>query len=223
VDDVDASLQAIVTSMGGVVSAGGDANATAELTIARLREQKRQGLITTEQFQAMRTAILNMPGVNIPFATPGADGANQKVGTLHTGLKSLPPSTSVGIQASGNATTVLSNVKRMLGEISGKTVTSYVNVVTTGSAPVHSAVGRTFPLGGVSVVGERGPELVSIPAGGRVFSSTESRMRMRQANKGGGQRMLQPVVLTLDGEVVARHIATIDYRDGISRGDDEWG
>lgn len=223
VDDVDASLQAIVTSMGGVVSAGGDANATAELTIARLREQKRQGLITTEQFQAMRTAILNLPGVNIPFATPGADGANQKVRTLHTGLKSLPPSTPVGIQAFGNATTVLSNVKRMLGEISGKTVTSYVNVVTTGSAPVHSAVGRTFPLGGVSVVGERGPELVSIPAGGRVFSSTESRMRMRQANKGGGQRMLQPVVLTLDGEVVARHIATIDYRDGISRGDDEWG
>jgi hypothetical protein len=223
-DDMGAGLQSVAEAMGAVVSAGGNANQTARETIARLRETRDAGLITDGMFQNLRTTILNMPGVHIPVATPGAPESTRQIGELDRGVKGLPPSRVVGIQAMGTGTAIsnIDAVKRRLDMIP-KNKDVFVNIHTTGSAPVHSAVGRTFPLGGVSVVGERGPELVSIPAGGRVFSSTESRMRMRQANKGGGQRMLQPVVLTLDGEVVARHIATIDYRDGISRGDDEWG
>ena len=223
-DDVDASLQAITESTAGVIAAGGNANAVASLTIARLRDQKNAGLITTDQFRLYRDAILNVPGVSrTEVSTPGAPESNDQVRNLDRGLKGLPPTTIAHVQAMGAATAIseIGTVKRMLGEIDGKRATSFVDIVTTGSAPIKSATGRTFPLGGVSVVGERGPELLSIPAGGRVFSNFDSKGRINDAAKkaqmGGDTTVVVP--LYIDSEKIGEAQARLDRQYNNARGE----
>jgi len=78
-----------------------------------------------------------------------------------------------------------------------KVVTLEYNIVTKGSAPSGAAGGGTlggdaqalgtgFAMGGMTLVGERGPELVSLPRGSQVFSAGQTRGMMRSGGGGGG-------------------------------------
>ena len=63
---------------------------------------------------------------------------------------------------------------------------------------VYAAGGRSVP-GGMSLVGERGPELVRLPGGADVFNTSETGRMF-----GGGSDDGRPVIIQLDGQVIAR-------------------
>jgi phage-related protein len=54
-----------------------------------------------------------------------------------------------------------------------------------GSIPGF-AVGTSYAPGGLAMVGERGPELVDLPRGSRVFTNSKSQEMLRDAGGGGG-------------------------------------
>lgn len=73
------------------------------------------------------------------------------------------------------------------------------------------AGGGTMRRGGLAIVGERGPELVHLPAGARVYSNSES----RQMTAGGGLNVQGPLVGNIqvsgvnDPRAVAEQIGTM--------------
>ncbi len=88
-------------------------------------------------------------------------------------------------------------VEQRLAQIQDKTVTITVNIETNGSIPDVSGVpaagpaaqghaaGTLFASGGLSLVGERGPELVSLPRGSQVFDALDSRQMLASQARGG--------------------------------------
>jgi hypothetical protein len=70
------------------------------------------------------------------------------------------------------------------------------------------AFGTLSAPGGITLVGERGPELVSLPVGSRVWSNADTRSML-----GGGEAIINmgPVYMNdkLDVEQVAYRVATI--------------
>lgn len=77
-----------------------------------------------------------------------------------------------------------------------------------------NAAGTEWWRGGLSLVGERGPELVDIPRGSRVLSAPRTRealgalpRRGSAAQGGGGDRVMVPVVLKVGRKILAEVVA----------------
>lgn len=75
-----------------------------------------------------------------------------------------------------------------LQKLNGTSVwNSYINTVSSGG-PVHGrgfASGTPNYPGGVGLVGERGPELVSLPRGSRIFNNSQTQGMLRSGSGGG--------------------------------------
>ncbi|WP_276946662.1 phage tail tape measure protein [Haematobacter massiliensis] len=82
------------------------------------------------------------------------------------------------------ATTFKDALKSTLGSLVNSFVSAGTNRLLDAVFPGHAA-GTQFSPGGLKWVGERGPELMQVPVGSRVYSSARS-MRMAQAEAGGG-------------------------------------
>lgn len=86
-------------------------------------------------------------------------------------------------------------VEQRLAAIKDKTVTLTVNIVTNGSVPTvpgatsapaeAHAAGTLAAPGGMTLVGERGPELVSLPRGAQVWDALDSRSMLSGGASGG--------------------------------------
>ncbi|MBX7161909.1 MAG: hypothetical protein K1X95_16600, partial [Acidimicrobiia bacterium] len=74
------------------------------------------------------------------------------------------------------------NYRRELDQLDGRRVTSYVGIVTTGSAKA-SAVGGPLDAGELSLVGEEGPELFVPNTGGNVVDAARTASVMLGAGK----------------------------------------
>jgi len=109
-----------------------------------------------------------------------------------------------------------------LQKIKDKTVDVTVNYHTTGSASAadHAitghARGTNFFRGGMTWVGEEGPELVQLPRGSAIYSNGNS---MAMANGGGGSGSAgaaQPLVvqLMLDGRVLHQSLLKLRRTSG---------
>jgi len=108
----------------------------------------------------------------------GLDGRDKAVGDagdVRKGVDDIPKSHDTEISVTDHATAVLVAIQNIIAGIHDKTVT-----VTTNFTPGmgdHASGGRIPPGEMVSLVGEQGPELVSLPVGSYVYPHGES-MRM---------------------------------------------
>lgn len=213
VDDVAESMQGIVEATAGVISAGGDANQVAAMNILRLREQKDQGLITIENYQQQREAILNIPGVSRTlFEQPGM--ADAQLRTIHyRGLVvSVPRNWASTFQA--NTGSAIGSVQALIDRIhvlnntvvrpQGGGIGSQIGAISAQIYGHESGTASAPP--GLAWVGERGPELMSFAGGERVYTASQSRA-IAAATSGGGQVVNLNVVVNgtatkADGQAV---------------------
>ena len=98
-----------------------------------------------------------------------------------------------------------------MSEIRSNKVLLTVNT-TNDLAKPHSAVGRGRFSGGTTWVGERGPELVTLPRG----SGIHTQDRLRGAGNGGGSDFLGTVAveLTLDGKTIQTKLLKLKRTNG---------
>jgi hypothetical protein len=200
VDDVAESMQGIVEATAGVISAGGDADEVARTSILRLREQYQAGLITIGSYREQRAAILNIPGVSrtlfqAPMLRENHGEAINYRAELDRVDRTNPTST---ITANGLASSLNDAIRysAQLSNLDGRRVTSYVGIVTTGSAKI-SAVGGPLESGEMSLVGEKGPELFVPNTGGNILPAENTArllMGMGRRSEGGGGTTIQVVV-----------------------------
>jgi hypothetical protein len=134
------------------------------------------------------------------------DNASGPAKDAKLNLDAIPRSVTTFITAIDNASFTADAVARALDNLDGRSVTTYVNTVQTGSLSLNNpfaATGATFlpempattlPLpsyagGGThAVVGEYGPELVWMPYGAQVTPAGASDSRMQAMAASGGGR-----------------------------------
>lgn len=126
------------------------------------------------------------------------DGVNAALGKVEKDLKINVDT----IQAEANARALAATLAR----IQSKSITITTNNITTtsiGGRRVRipsggaAATGTNFARGGMTWVGERGPELVNVPRGSQILPADRSAAFAAGAATGGGQR-----VLNVHGNVV---------------------
>jgi hypothetical protein len=104
-------------------------------------------------------------------------------GAIQGGLGFAATTFSATISAIDNASGVISSILGLLNAIP-TTVTSTVNVNTVTSTTARAAGG--FVREPFTLVGERGPEVVSLPRGSYVHTAAESRHMGYESHSGGG-------------------------------------
>lgn len=202
VDDVASSLQGIVEATAGVIAAGGNADAAAQLSIARLREQKDAGLITADQYRDMREAILNIPGVSRTLFENNAPDAQQRTIEYRGRIYTVPQNWATTFQA--NTGSAISSVQALIDRI------RQLNATSTGS--IASRLGQINA--GLAASGESSAISYSdttLAAGG----GGRSRLTAVGAG-GGGDIVVAPVIL--DGEKVGEVVARNNRRFNTGRG-----
>ena len=96
-------------------------------------------------------------------------------------------------------------------------ITRYVNVITSGNPVPAYATGTRYAPGGLSLVGEEGPELMYVPRGARVIPNNDSESLLSKWNIPTQQAasttqtstIASPVQLIVDGKLMAQ--ATYDH------------
>lgn len=160
-----------------VLDGGGSADEAATATlgyVANLREMLRQSGYSEAAIETLIADLgLTPETVTTTFSQPGMDVARDNLAKLQAQLDALPRFKAVGIQ-------VKSGLLNMLG-IDGP-----------------RAAGGPVAAGGTYLVGERGPELVTMGAGGTVHNARET-----ERMTGGGTTVVQLVV---DGKVFTEQV-----------------
>jgi len=157
--------------------------------IPRTTETKANIYADAAQKEAdtLREKILRVPETaKTTVTTPGAVDAKGKLDDVTAAAGGIPGSrrTSISTPGAGTAEDALSRVRAAVLNIpSYHSITVQTIFTQAGSTP-HYAAGGVSP-GGMALVGEQGPELVSLPRGARVYSNSDSR-RIAARNGGGG-------------------------------------
>lgn len=135
-------------------------------------------------------------GKTIKLAENGASVVTGAIGNIINAVKRMVGKTiKVAVSGASAAVHEVGRVITAIAHFVGKTVKIGVNVVTSGASGIlHSlglahggTVGHAAEGGGrngLTLVGEHGPELVSLPSGSRVSSNPDS-MRMMGGGAGG--------------------------------------
>lgn len=144
---------------------------------------------------------------------PGAKASKEAIDKHNTAAKNVPKSKSTSVSAPGAAATrtALQNVATAAASIS-RYITVTVNYVTSGRPP-GAARGMTDWRGGLLMVGEQGPELVSLPRGSDVYTSAETRQMLagRQGRAVGGG-------ITWTGDLIVNgHVTGPDLAETVRR------
>jgi dihydroxyacid dehydratase/phosphogluconate dehydratase len=108
---------------------------------------------------------------------------------------------------------------RTIGQQEGNYTNAQANeAVEQSRAAAAAAAGQTYATGGmvpsarVALVGERGPELVALPGGARVFNAQETRQQLR----GDGGVLIENLTIQVQGPALgskseARALARVVY------------
>lgn len=219
VDDINAALEETVRNTSAVVEAqiqqgaGQEAvNATINESRQRLLAARDAGLITQAQFQSY-SAVLNgiKPVVATSFQTPGLELSKSQTSFYKTLVGSVPIQRSTYFTAeTGKALGDVAFFKSELNALDGKTVTTYVKVITDSFT--KSADGGKFPAGGVA-------DDIYVPS--PVGAGKSSRM-VKAGGRGGDVLVTVPV--HLDGDKIAEVVARADRKFNVARGGDaQWG
>lgn len=182
-DDVAASMEKVVRETANLGVATGDMPGAAAVSIASLRGMRDSGQVTTDQFRDLRSAIENIPGARqTAVSAPGATEARSQVSTLTDALMGIPPGRDTRVSATGlsGVYNTAVNYRQELDQLDGRHVTSYVGIVTTGSATARAS-GGPVESGSQYLVGEEGPEMFVPRQSGTIIPAPQTAALM-----GGG-------------------------------------
>lgn len=176
------------------------------------------------QVRVLGDALLGLPPRRqTPVETPGATQSHGQVSDLDAAIRNLPTMHGTAITANASqARGEVNGIKAMLDAIP-KSVTSYVNVVTTGSAKA-SARGGPLGAGELSLVGEQGPELFVPNTGGNIVPAMETASLMMGAALGrSGVATAAPITVVHqtvmpNGDVLAESVFEVDRVTSIAEG-----
>ena len=163
-------------------------------------------------------ALSNIPGFGwAKDAADKMDGAAAKARLMADGIRDIPAykSVTISVQARADALAV-----RAMGLASGGQ-TSKLSAMVRG----YASGGRDIPAG-LAWVGERGPELIDVPAGSNIFTADESaRMaagasgRTSAPSEDGGSETIAPLLLQVEGETLVKVLLKIKRtRSGVELG-----
>ena len=204
-DDVAISMQQVTTETANLGVATGNMPAAAAVSIASLQGMRANGQITESQFRDLKSAIENIPGARqTDVSAPGATEARSQVSTLTDAILGIPPGSSTTVEAPGLSGVYSStrNLRAEMDNLDGRHVTSYIGVVTTGSAKA-SARGGPLDAGELSLVGEQGPELFVPNTGGNIVPAMQTASLMMGS---GATYNINVNASTGDGHELARII-----------------
>lgn len=160
-DDVAVSMEDITRKTAELGIATGNMPAAAAVSIASLRGMRDNGEITREEFRNLKSAIENIPGAReTQVSAPGATTTRSQIDTLTDAIEGVPPSAATSVSAPGlsGVYSQTVNLRAEMDRLDGRHVTTYVGVVTTGSATARAA-GGPVSSGESYLVGEEGPEM----------------------------------------------------------------
>lgn len=154
------------------------------------KEFKAQALVQAaqdlvEQFTGKVKAIPNSSKTDV--SVPGAVDSTTKAGEVDRAVSAIPNSSRTSISVSG-ASTAVNAAQTVAAMIRGipTSWTTYVNIVQQGGVALPgNARGTDFWRGGLTMVGEEGPELVSLPRGSAVYPASETRRMLAGAGASG--------------------------------------
>ncbi|HJR90331.1 MAG TPA: hypothetical protein VJ782_09270 [Aeromicrobium sp.] len=145
-------------------------------------------------------------------------GLGDKIKAAQSGFHEFRVNTMQQLDAVADG---IGKVRKELEGLDGKTATTHINVITTSTGakiPTNpskgvgaNANGTSYWRGGLTWVGERGPELVDLNRGARVYPAGQS---SDMAAGGGDLGTLTVVVKTDTGEVIEQKLAKMKRRDG---------
>lgn len=150
----------------------------------------------------------------------------QAIGDFFSNLGSMVSGmVSNFVDAGKNMVTGLINgIKSMAGNLASALGSTVHNAVSSipglGAILPHLASGGTMAASGLALVGENGPEIVSLPGGAQVFPNSQISSVQPTATGGGGGA--QTVYLQIDGRTFARvvmpHLTNAIYNQTGVRG-----
>lgn len=171
-------------------------------------ELEKIGASADERIAALKAKFFDKVGPLTDGARASIDtyiqGVQGRIGALHAAAVAAAAAVaSIGGDGGDNGvTSVLADALNSVAAGVVQTVDDAGNDIARGrqrmGGQVFAAGGRSVP-GGMSLVGERGPELVRLPGGADVFSANDTG---RMLNAGGNDN--RPVIIQLDGQVIAR-------------------
>lgn len=147
----------------------------------------------TSAIAAVLDALGNIPGFE--WAKSAADkmhSAADKARDLATSIHAIPPDVPIAVRFDASYTQAFATAMNAL------------NSSRKLAAPGYNAAGTASWRGGLTWVGEQGPELVSLPAGTRIWSNAQSVAMAAGGSgvRGGDGAALQPIVVQLDGRTI---------------------
>ena len=171
-------------------------------------ELEKIGASADERIAALKAKFFDKVGPLTDGARASIDtyiqGVQGRIGALHAAAVAAAAAVaSVGGGGGDNGvTSVLADALNSVAAGVVQTIDDSGNDIARGrqrmGGAVYAAGGRSVP-GGMSLVGERGPELVRLPGGADVFNTSETGRML-----GGGSDDGRPVIIQLDGQVIAR-------------------
>jgi hypothetical protein len=152
------------------------------------------------------------PDVKVSASTQAAITRMEGVRTKADQVDRKSPNVNVSA-STATANNRLDGVSAALARLNGRNANVSVNVHLRGSATGAAilrgrtrnfAAGTRSAPGGLALVGEAGPELVTLPRGARVDTATRTSQRIRQA--GGDGESPTVVQLIVDGRVLVESL-----------------
>jgi hypothetical protein len=163
--------------------------------------------------------------IGIGHIVPGASAAGramvaagQKALDFADKLRKIPNNTTANVHVNGVSAAIAATARyrQMLANLNNSVATTYIRQITTkgpvagGGHPVyvHNAGGTPYFPGGMTWVGEHGPEQVYIPRGSRIVPN--------EASHGGSDVLgvVEVVVKTDDGREIQRKLLTVKRQHG---------
>jgi len=172
----------------------------------------------TDGIANMLRVLSNIPGFG--WAKTAADkmsGAAAQARAIAKGIKDIPPSKTIMVKTLGYAATYqqLMKIQSTIRGINNMPVRIATGAGGQGGQVVGHARGTSNFAGGMTWVGEEGPELVSLPRGSAIYSHQNS---MAMAGGGGSAAggSSQPLVvqLVLDSRVVHQSLLALKRTNG---------
>lgn len=190
-DDVNAALQGTVESTAALVQAQAENGESArnqivtiDLSILKLREQRDAGLISAEQFREYNRVLQNMkPVVSTDVRTPGLTSATALAEKHRRVLEGTP----YAVATNASVRVIRDAFDQLVRDLEASEVRRFTMQVSVNRPP-GAATGTTNAPEGLMWVGERGPELMSMAGGERVYTHTQSMAMADRAASSGPTR-----------------------------------
>lgn len=191
---------------------------TTALESSRVEQLKKNLALakTDEQAAKIQAKLDRLGKTNTAprISLPGAEKTDSKltaIDKLITDIGGKRPNPTVNANT-GPANAKLTALEDRLQHLASKTYTAAVNILTfssSGGKVGHNARGTSNWRGGMTWVGEEGPELVNLPRGSQVYPATQSSSMTASAGDHVVVGVLEVIHKTPGGKVLEKELVEL--------------